>query len=219
MHSVSNPSEKDELRVKFESAKVPHKNSHTVFLIHGRSGDLNSMTVFKHAIFNDFTNYVYFQAPFKIGDNGFSWWPEESSSLSRENFESAVEGVQEEVFKVVEKYDLDSTLLVAIGFSQGAVILSSLLHKNIDLFKGVALLSGFSVITNDMKSIMPSKKIYLYLALRDNLVNFDKAVNSYTKLFGRDFRESCHYVEEDVGHKVGIEGMRGLKNWFFNIER
>lgn len=179
-----------------------------VYLVHGRAGDASVMWTFKQAIPEHFS-IISPQGivPDPIG--GFSWWRIDQDSFGTREY--AVERLKLFLSEVEGQYKIQPRKRIAIGFSQGAGLLSILLHRDPNCFDGVGLLSGF-VVTGKFDSIgKPKAKIFLAHGEKDSVIPVEKARagKEHLELNGFD----VEYVEDPVDHKIGSKGMRGLKSW------
>lgn len=179
-----------------------------VYLVHGRAGDASVMWTFKQAIPEHFS-IISPQGivPDPIG--GFSWWRTDQDSFGTREY--AHERLKLFLSEIEGRYNITPRKRIAIGFSQGAGLLSILLHRDPNYFDGMALLSGF-VVTGKVECIdRPKTKIFISHGENDSVIPVEKARSGRDHLINNHFE--IEYVEDPVDHKIGAKGMRSLKKW------
>jgi len=150
------------------------------------------------------------QAPYPDPIGGFSWWSaddyltiQEGSALAAKLLARAIEGA-------ISHFDLKPTKTIAMGFSQGAAVIAVAFLDGIARFDGVALLAGF-VPNRHHTKILGSPKVFMAHGVEDQTVRIDRARSGAEQL--RTLGLEVTWVEDSVGHKVGIAGTRGLTAW------
>jgi len=203
-----------------------------VFLVHGRGGDSTLMWNFARAVRSIQPTIIAPQAPVADEDvGGFSWWPvRKDPSPEHRKPEQRELGVREvihatgllETFisRVLVEQELKPGIVVGIGFSQGAGVLSGLSLRVPALFGGIASLAGFvprallwGENTVDMASFARGRCPGYYFAhgTLDRVIPIDKARMCAQRL--SELGARVDFVEDEVGHKVGIQGGRELASW------
>ena len=191
------------------------KKAPLVFLVHGRAGDVKVMWTFRRCIPEHF-NVIAVQAPFADPIGGFSWWDLQAPD-SDEQRNKSIEQLSKFVDDAPKYYGLKSSKTIALGFSQGAGMLSVVIQKSPTRFLGVGLLAGF-VIKLPKSATTQGKTTDVFIAHGTN----DDAVSIERGRAGADFlrqkKFEVHMVEDPVGHKVGTKGMRELKEWLLQFD-
>ena len=180
-----------------------------VFLVHGRRGNFDVMATFRRC-FPDSWTLISVQAILPEA-NGFSWW-DISNPSPRGDIDHAYEVLRDFLTKACPFYGLTSTKKFAVGFSQGAALLSIYLQRSPAELTGVGLLAGF--VFSDKKkredfTVLP--KIFIAHGTTDEVVPISKAKDGMKYL--EQIGSRVTFVEDTVGHKVGVNGMNRLKEW------
>lgn len=188
-----------------ENLKAP-----LVILVHGRAGDHSLMWTFSRSIPEEFSILAP-QASLPDVKGGFSWWNIEGKEKLLQRAAVASDALSKFIDLAVDFHHLEPSYKLGCGFSQGAGTLSLLLQSRPELFSGVALLAGF-VIRDQSKSPQNLSKIFMAHGTEDEVVSLEEARKGESYL--RGLGASVEFHEDSVGHKIGINGMRSLKNWF-----
>jgi phospholipase/carboxylesterase len=106
--------------------------------------------------------------------------------------------------------------VLGAGFSQGSFLLSTVALRGFFAFSGIAILAG-GLLEETMKLADVDYRPVIFIAhgRGDETIAVDWAREGVRWLKDRGLNVT--YVEEDLGHKVGIEGTRGLKTWFLEV--
>ncbi len=199
-----------------------------VFLVHGRAGNDTLMWTFSK-VFEKFKPITIApQAPVSDPIGGYSWWPIEDlpgAPQGLEKLKTPISGLEEFIEKVSTLYPIDKERMYAIGFSQGAGIVSALSLKNAALFRGVALLAGFlprvvpeseGYIDNRIaKGTVKLPKYFIAHGTLDEQVPLSKA--EFAKSTLESYGAEVHFHTEAVTHKVGAGGMKALEAWMDGV--
>ncbi|RIL09899.1 MAG: hypothetical protein DCC75_05520, partial [Proteobacteria bacterium] len=181
-------------------------------------GDSKVMWTFRRSIPSSYS-IVSVQAPTPDPIGGFSWWlvneAQRGASSQKGMAESACNAsmvISSFYEKFCSLHMLSPSKSLALGFSQGAGLLSVLAQTHPRLFQKIGLLAGF-VVALDKTSVPSHSKPDIFIAhgIKDTHISIQQAYN------GRNFLEKNGYqvlfFEEGVGHKVGSQGMRQLGKW------
>lgn len=181
-----------------------------VFLIHGRAGNYSVMSTFRKS-FGDGFSILSPQAPFADSRGGYSWWEVDKSreESDRQREESTVR-LRQFIRAAPLRYGVAPRYLVGVGFSQGAALLSVIIQDEPKLFAGAGLLSGF-VIPREKPDSAQLPRVFMFHGRNDETVPFQRALEGES--FLRQRGAEVQFVEEAVGHKVGIQGMRAFTGW------
>lgn len=180
-----------------------------VYLVHGRAGNRGVMWAFRR-ILPEGISIIAPEAPLADPIGGFSWWQIGEKEAMRAEREVSIRRLEAFIGQAEDLYGLRPARRVALGFSQGAAMLSLLMQRNCSLFSAVGLLSGFVVEDSvTLAGRLPS--VFIFHGSNDETVTIDRAYR------GRDYLmqkgAEVTFCEEPVGHKVGVAGMRALKDW------
>lgn len=190
------------------------------FLVHGRAGNIDVMSIFQRQLPAAW-NFVQPQAPLADSIGGWSWW---DISIERQA-QAAFIAEQSNNFAawinaVTTHHQLAPEFLVAIGFSQGAGLLSRVMLNNPALFSGVALLSGFVVCNGEsfeptgnskLQATQFRSSVFVAHGTEDQTIPVAKAESGILYLRERGFTVTT--ALDRTGHKIGTSGMKALKHW------
>lgn len=180
---------------------------------------------------------------------GFSWWRIDADEEERTAAVlHAVERLTDAIERFVELHELRPTRRIALGFSQGAALISAALLSQRLRVDGAALLAGFvveppapsTVAPSESSTVAPSTiaaatvapstvapstvapftvhgkpKVFVAHGTKDEVISIERARRG-AKLLASLGLPVTH-VEDEVGHKVGIQGTRALKAWLHDI--
>ena len=182
-------------------------------LLHGRAGTREVIWMFERHV-PPGAAVLSLQAPLPEPPplGGFSWWHRDSDEEERaEAVRQAIERMTTAIERFVESHQLEPVNRVALGFSQGAALISAALLSEKLRVNGAALLAGFVVEPSGPPAIHGVPKVFVAHGTRDEVISIERARR------GAKFLENLGLpvtqVEDDVGHKVGVQGTRALKTW------
>ncbi len=186
-------------------------------LVHGWTGDENSMWVF---VRNFPASYciVAPRAPFPTEPSGYSWRPVQGGLHERPTFAElrpAVESLLDLVDAYGESNSLDVTHFDAMGFSQGAGLVSSLALLHPERIERAGILAGFVPDGAEAMAAdrpLRGKPIFVAHGTRDEMVNVEIARRSAALL--EEAGAHVTYCEDEVGHKLSAKCLRGLQEFF-----
>lgn len=205
-----------------------NKNKPLVLLVHGRAGDENVMWIFTKAFERLKPTVIAPRAFLSDPIGGYSWWhvergtSQEKRTATWEDVSNAAEKMFGFIQVLPRLYGVDTRQIIAVGFSQGAAVVSALVLKRPELFSGFALLAGFvpQIILEREDAIDPrisSGQLQLppsFIAhgTEDHVIPVERARQARDYFSASGSRVT--YQEESIGHKVGSSGIRALKSWF-----
>jgi phospholipase/carboxylesterase len=211
------------LRVRASQSASPR----LLVLIHGWTGDENSMWVFTRNLSTDYWMMAP-RAPHAGDPSGFSWRPPEMQTLrhsfasqggafGRPGFES-LEPAAGELMRLIDEYSasvkLDAKSFDLMGFSQGAAMVNVIGMLHPQRVRKMAVLAGF--VPSDMETIvqqkpLAGKNIFMAHGTQDQMVPVERARASVEML--EKAGAQVTYCEDEVGHKLGATCMRALENY------
>jgi len=202
-------------------------SAETVFLlVHGRTGNASVMWTFSKAFEALKPLTIAPQAPHSDPLGGFSWWvmpnvPGSESArvkVSAQEHLAALQSLQSFIIAASDHYGFEPKQICAMGFSQGAALLSGLSLLEPQMFRHVALLAGFVpefLFTDpelrariNANAAVPRPNYFIGHGRQDEMATIDRARAGAERL--RSVGLSVSMVEEDVGHKVGSGALRAL---------
>ncbi len=176
-----------------------------IVMLHGLTGDESVMWTFQSALPSDRTIAAP-RAPFESPLGGYSWVEDLSSGVRDYGPSSrALAGLVDE---------LGQGRPILVGFSQGAgLAFAACALRAVDPVAIVAL-SGF-LPPLDLAA-MHGRPIYWAHGLRDERVPIERARGDVARL--RSAGASVELCESDVGHKVSVDCLRGLRTWLVDAK-
>lgn len=193
------------------------KPAHLLLLVHGWTGDENSMWVFVRNLPGSYW-IVAPRAPYTTSPSGYSWRPERPGVHDRPNFED-LQPAAESLLHFVDAYaaenHLDASQFSAIGFSQGAALISTLALLHPERVRRAGVLSGF--VPEGAQPLverrpLKGKLFFVAHGTLDDLVPIDVARSSVRVL--ETAGANVTYCEDDVGHKLSAKCLRALEAYF-----
>ena len=192
--------------------------SRLLLMIHGLTGDENSMWVFGQKMPSRYW-LVLPRAPYTVESGGYSWRPSfQASEFGRPTLEQLRVGA-EGLIGLVDEYavsaGIDASTFDLIGFSQGAAMSNVLAFLFPERIRKVGILAGFvpqGLEAFVSKRPLAGKPFFVAHGTRDEMVKIDRARESIATLEEAGARVT--YCEDDVGHKVSANCLRALKDFF-----
>jgi phospholipase/carboxylesterase len=196
------------------------ENAPLCVLVHGRAFDMFAMRVFERAL-PPFSHRLYVQAPFEDPKGGFCWW---DMSVEQDPFDgvTALESfLLHDLPGIVKSSGVShQTAIFGYGFSQGAATLSGFIQQHPTFFRRVALLAGFVLEVESVPSdyaredrftAIPRTAVLMIHGTEDDIIPLHRAHDGAKLLRLRGF--DVEVMENNVGHKIGVDGMRRLTAW------
>ena len=192
-----------------------------LLLIHGLTGDENSMWVFAR----DMPARYWMVAPralhpSQIEQGGYSWLPARIEAEDRFRFDQ-LKPAAEELMRFVDEYSttvgIDASTFDVMGFSQGAAMCSLLAFLHPARIGRVGILAGFVPDgLQELASQRPLDGMPFFVAhgTKDARVSLDRARSSIETL--ERAGASVTYCEDEVGHKVSLNCLRALKKFLLD---
>ncbi|MBN1305329.1 MAG: alpha/beta fold hydrolase [Anaerolineales bacterium] len=188
-----------------------------MLLLHGWTGDENSMWIFTRKLSADDT-LVSPRAPFSSGEGGYSWRevvPGSWGAPALGELEPAVQSLVQLVDEFRELEGIQDSRINLMGFSQGGAVVNSFALLYPDRVHRAAVLSGF--IPGGAEELISAgrlKGIAFFVAhgSQDNLVPVEQAEQSVSAL--KRAGAVVTYCHSEVGHRVSTECLKSLEEFF-----
>lgn len=178
-------------------------------LLHGLTGDEKVMWVIESALPAGGL-MVSPRAPYPAEGGGRSWIETSAGqSASLDDFEPAIRLVRKWLGELKDSKALVPANTYLVGFSQGAAFSFALVAQDALRPAGIIALAGF--LPEGDLSGLTSVPVYWGHGRQDDIVSPERARGDVEKL--EKLGVKVRYCEAEVGHKVGLECMRGLKDW------
>ncbi len=197
-------------------------NPRLLILIHGWTGDENSMWVFARGLSTDFW-MIAPRAPYPADPSGFSWRAPELLTEGRSSLE-ALRPAADGLVRLIDEYSasvthrglcqLDALQFDLAGFSQGAAMVNLVAMLYPHRVRKMGVLAGFVPAgLEELISQKPltGKNIFVAHGTQDNMVPIDHARASIELL--EQAGAQVTYCEDEVGHKVSATCMRALESY------
>jgi phospholipase/carboxylesterase len=152
------------------------------------------------------------EAPDSIG--GYSWWSIDSTLPIHEYAEPTARLLSQASMRLEALFELSPSKRVAIGFSQGAALLSASILSGALRLDAVALLAGFVVEPHEIH-ISGRPRVFVAHGTKDEVVSFERATAGVARL--RELGLTVDFIHDDVGHKIGSQAMRALQTWMEGV--
>lgn len=201
------------LRIKQSS----HPSPRLLLLIHGLTGDENSMWVFARNLAPHYW-MVAPRAPYPAEPGGYSWRDRfDASQFGRPSVEQLQQGA-EGLIRLVDEYSasagVDASTFDVMGFSQGAAMCNVLAFLYPDRIRKTGILAGF--VPSGLDELVGQrpllgKQFFVTHGTKDDKVGIDRARQSIAIL--EQAGAHVTYCEDEVGHKVSLNCLRALKEF------
>jgi phospholipase/carboxylesterase len=206
-------------------ARPAQQPERLLLLIHGLTGDENSMWVFAR----DLPSHYWMiapRAPQPAEEGGYTWRPLSSpdsppASGLRFGLPSLdqLRPSAEALIRLVDAYQssagIEASEFDVMGFSQGAVMCNTLAFLYPRRIRKVGILAGF--VPDGLEALVPQrplegKSFFVTHGTKDETVAIEHARASITLL--EQAGAQVTYCEDHVGHKVGASCLSALKKFF-----
>jgi len=190
-----------------------------MLLIHGLTGDENSMWVFARNLPAEYW-MVAPRAPHpsQMEQGGYSWRSGRSEAEDRPSLEQ-LKPAAEALLGLVDEYaasvGLNASVFDVMGFSQGAAMCNLLAFLYPQRIRKVGILAGF--MPGGLEELISQRPIegkpfFVAHGTKDEMVTVDRARASIELL--EQAGAQVTYCEDAVGHKVSATCLRALQNFF-----
>ena len=198
------------LRIRASQSASPR----LLLLIHGLTGDENSMWVFTPALPSDYW-MIAPRAPHTANPSGFSWRSPAEETVDWPNLE-VLQPSAERLIRLIDEYSasvkLDAKQFDLMGFSQGAAMVNVVAMLYPQRVRKMAVLAGF--VPSGMDEIISQKPlagkiIFVAHGVQDQTVPIDRARASIKLL--EQAGAQVTYCEDKVGHKLSANCLHALE--------
>jgi len=193
------------------------KSSRIILMMHGLSGTEESMTIFTRNLPRD--SWIFApRAPIALESGGYKWINHsQGMQASYAEFLDAGEKLHSAFEQWKTDFNLESTGVDVIGFSQGAVIAAAYLLTYPGEVNRTGFLSGF--LPADTPDFIPAghlkgKTIFLAHGSQDPTVPIERA--QQTAAWFENWGAQVIFCEAPVGHRLSANCFRGFADYFRN---
>jgi len=201
------------VRYRLPKGDQPHP---IVLLLHGWTGDENTMWVFGSHLPED-AILIAPRAPHPASQGGFSWRIFEPGQPrpTIEDFRPAVDALMALITAWPLSLQANYDDLRIVGFSQGAALAYTFTILHPERVRACASVAGF--IPQGAAELLHAnsldgKQVFISHGASDKIVSVERAREAYQLLKGAG--ADVTYCESDVGHKLSIDCFRGLEVFF-----
>ena len=205
-----------ESQQRFDNARR-EPSARLMLMIHGFTGDENSMWVFGRDLPSDYW-IIAPRAPHAGEPGGYSWRPAQFENMDQPGLDLLRESARS-LIQFVDEYSAsvkaDSGRFDVMGFSQGGAMASVLAFLYPGRIRKVAILAGF--VPGGLEELvskrpLDGKPFFVAHGTRDQTVRVERARASIALLERAGAQVT--YCEDEVGHKVSVTCLRSLKEFF-----
>ena len=194
-----------------------YKPARLMLLLHGFTGDENSMWVFARDLPSDYW-MVAPRAPHFTDPGGYSWRPLLPGTFGRPSLEQ-LRPSAEALISLVDAYSasagIDASTFDVMGFSQGAAMSNLLAFLYPQRIRKTGILAGF--VPGGLEELvtqrpLSGKPFFVTHGTKDEMVTIDRARASISLL--EQAGAQVTYCEDEVGQKVSVTCLRALRGFF-----
>ena len=196
--------------------KTDHPSPRLLLMLHGFTGDENSMWVFARDLPSHYW-IVAPRAPHVTEPSGYSWRPLHAGTYGRPSLEQ-LRPAAEALIRLVDAYQLsakiDARVFDLMGFSQGAAMSNLLAFLYPERIRKTGILAGFVPSGLDelvAQRPLAGKPFFVAHGTKDDMVPVERARASIEIL--EQAGAQVTYCEDEVGHKVSATCLRALKDF------
>lgn len=201
------------MRVRHASQKP----ARFLLLLHGWTGDENSMWIFTRRFPEDMW-IVAPRAPHAAKEGGYSWrtlHPGTRGLPTLSDLKPAADSLIRMVDDISVSIGVDATQFDVAGFSQGGALTNVLALLYPQRIHKAAVLAGFMPDGVDdllAQRVLVGKQIFVSHGAKDDLVPLELAQQSIVLL--EKAGAQVTFCEAEVGHKVSADCLRGLESFW-----
>jgi phospholipase/carboxylesterase len=195
-----------------------HPTPRFLLLIHGHTGDENSMWVFARGLPAHYW-IVAPRAPHSAESGGYSWRLPQTGNLDRLSLDLLASSA-ESLIRLVDEYaasvgrETEAESFDVMGFSQGAAMSAVLAFLYPQRIRKAGLLAGF--VPSGLEELstprpLEGKSVFVAHGTQDETIAIDRARASIALL--ERAGANVTYCEDDVGHKLSVNCLHALRKF------
>ena len=204
----------------FRFRPAQEKPARLLILLHGWTGDENSMGIFARKLSPRFSILAP-RAPFTASDAGYSWRemkPGTGGLPTLDDLRPAAESLLAFIDEWAISAGMEARQFDLIGFSQGAAMTYAFTLLYPARVRALAALSGFLPDgAGNLLAARPftGKPVFISHGRQDDMISVELARKSVALLEGSGVQVT--YCESDGGHKVSKECLDEMEAFFARI--
>ena len=193
--------------------------AHFLLLLHGWTGDENSMWVFASKAPED-AWIAAPRAPHTAEQGGYSWrtlQPGTWGLPTLNELKPAADNLIRLVDEVSASVGIDAAQFDVAGFSQGGALTNVLALLYPQRIRRAAVLAGFMPGGTEnliSRHVLEGKPFFVAHGTQDSLVPIERAQESIGLL--EQAGANVSFCEAEVGHKVSADCLRGLESFWLS---
>ncbi|MGA9533370.1 MAG: hypothetical protein WBR18_11695 [Anaerolineales bacterium] len=152
------------------------------------------------------------RAPYAFEEGGYSWVPNPDDPAPEEYLESA-KRIETWIHTLTQQHGLALSRTVFVGFSQGSAL--GFVTAGLPTVRPAALVALAAFLPQGNFSPLRGLPVFWGHGTQDDQIPISRARKDVARL--EEFGARVQLCEADVGHKVGIECMRGLREWLARV--
>ncbi len=196
------------------------KPGRVLLLLHGLSGDENSMWIFTRKLPQEYT-LLALRGLYAFQEKGYSWREMADGNWGFPSM-SDLQPAADSLLAFVDAWSVSMSLpaktLDIMGFSQGAALTLALALFHPDRVRALAVLSGFLPLGAEPfleKHLLTQTPVFVAHGRQDDQIPVERARMAVKAL--QDSGARVTYCEADTGHKVSADCIQGLESYFVSI--
>lgn len=193
------------------------KPARFMLMLHGWTGDENSMWVFARQLPPDLWIAAP-RAPHTAEEGGYSWrtpHPGTWGLPTLADLKPAADNLIHLVDDLSASIGVDTTQFDLVGFSQGGALVNTIALLSPQRVNKASVLAGFMPAGADdllAQRVLRGKQFFIAHGVQDRLVSVERARQSIELLESGGAQVT--FCQAEVGHKVSAECLRSLQSFF-----
>lgn len=189
-------------------------NERTLLFLHGTGGDESDM-LFMHKLIDSNANLLSIRG--NVIENGMNRFFKrlKEGVFDEEDLVFRTDELYNFVIKASKEYQITLDKLVAIGYSNGANILGSILIHHGNVFKYVALLHPMVPRRNIVIPTLSDVNIFIGAGINDSLCPLSETEELISIFESVDSKIEVAWT--NAGHKISSEEINSLIKWYNNL--
>ena len=195
-------------------------NPPVLILLHGYGSNEEDLFDLANTFDERFITFSL-RAPRALQENGFCWYtlgdgPNRSLKYDYKEAKQSSEKVLNFIKKACRAYQLDSSSVFLLGFSQGAILSYDIALSSPGKIKGVMALSGRLMVESKTRcsnwALMNKTWFFIAHGNFDNVIQAKESENAATFLKSKGLK-NVSYQSYDMQHSINGKELNDMKSW------